>query len=175
MTRGWGEQTCINNGYCNHNHAPSACNKQCSYYKGKEEKPMNNKERIALRKTDGRIYYVLDETQDGLKLKSTGGGDFYEKKENYDIRYLYHPMYGKKVLVWDHEDSKKERILLHVNEDGSCLAINGKATSEFENGESCDVIYWDYWQPIPETKTITVTQEALDKLREAGIEFEEVE
>lgn len=138
---------------------------------------MNSKERIAVRKIDGKIYHVIKEQGDNVELKSQSGtSTICDYKTNYEIRYLHHPMYGKKVLVWNLDgDEPSHRYMVEAYPEGSCICVLKGEGNRLLQGDYYATASWDHWKPIPETKTITVTPEAIDKIREAGIDFKEVE
>ena len=60
---------------------------------------MNNKERIAISKKNGTVYQIDHIDSYFYSLKANNGETFKGYPEEFEIRYLHHPMYGKEVEV----------------------------------------------------------------------------
>lgn len=133
---------------------------------------MNNKERIAIHKKTGEIFRIHGGVIVGAPTTQDGSWD------DYEIRYLHHPMYGKKVEICVHgfaPPSWVKVILIDAGPDWIQYVLIDDEKS-FCNGEAFRTnARHTAWRKIPGIKTITVSLEAIDKMREAGIDFAEVE
>lgn len=66
----------------------------------------------------------------------------------------------KMMLVWDYPSRKFERWVVHVFQDGSCLAIGGECSVDnFLNGfASQQLTWWNNCAPIEEEKPVEDTR-----------------
>ena len=68
----------------------------------------------------------------------------------------------EKMLVWDDTDSiEVERIVITVNSDGSCIAVNNMHEDAFLRGDAFNTVSWDYSKPIPEKKYRPMTNDEM--------------
>ena len=84
--------------------------------------------------------------------------------------FVRHPMYGKKIWVWNSNFTKKvERIFLEEFNDKSCRCVSDNNINAFRRGKPFNTVLWCYWMSMPETISIELTQEQIKKIKEAGI------
>ena len=64
----------------------------------------------------------------------------------------------ERMRCWDDGDGiKGDRIVIDINNNGSCIAVNNQDEDAFLRGDDFGVLSWDHCEPIPEKKTRPMT------------------
>ena len=68
----------------------------------------------------------------------------------------------KKMFVWDNDNNKeRKRIVIYINNDGSCVAVAHADEAAFLRGDDFRTVSWDNCEPIPEKKFRPMTNEEM--------------
>jgi len=66
----------------------------------------------------------------------------------------------EKMLVWNsREDEAVERIVIDINDDGSCKAVHECVEQDFIEGRSYITLNWGHCKPIPKKKKRYMTRD----------------
>ena len=64
--------------------------------------------------------------------------------------------YGKMEVRGCNSDKWEERYVICFNDDGSCIAVDNKDETDFEEGEGFETIEWYHFRPITQPPVATI-------------------